>query len=273
VKLTRLTAAALLGLGLAVLFNQSSRPLTQALGQSLMLGDMTWVQVRSAIRDGFTAVIVPSGGIEQNGEHMVLAKHDRIVAMTAKEIAARLGKTLVAPVISFVPEGEFDPPTDNLAFPGTIGLRPAVFEQVLEDVARSLKGAGFRTILFIADHGGSLGPQQAVASRLDAQWRASGVRVLAINDYYADPAQQAWIRGQGETPATIGDHAGLLDTSELMAADPSGVDLGRLTPPAPSREPTGGSGDPRRATPERGKALLELKIQAAVAQIRRELTP
>jgi creatinine amidohydrolase/Fe(II)-dependent formamide hydrolase-like protein len=33
---------------------------------------MTWVEVRSAIERGYTVVIVPTGGIEQNGVHMVV---------------------------------------------------------------------------------------------------------------------------------------------------------------------------------------------------------
>lgn len=72
--------------------------------------DMTWVEVRSAIANGFTTVIVTSGEIEQNGPHMILGKHDYIVGWAAQQIATKLGHALVAPVISFVPEGNYDPP-------------------------------------------------------------------------------------------------------------------------------------------------------------------
>src|SRR5712671_4509678 len=96
--------------------------LTAPLPDTVEVADMTWVEVRSAIARGYTTVIVPSGGIEQNGPHMILGKHDRIVGFAAKRIAAELGRTLVAPVVSYVPQGSYAPPEGNLRFPGTIGL-------------------------------------------------------------------------------------------------------------------------------------------------------
>ena len=66
--------------------------------------------------------IVPTGGIEQNGPHMVLGKHDYIVRQAADRIAHELGHTLVTPVVSFVPEGDYDPPSGNMLFPGTLGV-------------------------------------------------------------------------------------------------------------------------------------------------------
>ena len=49
---------------------------------------------------------------------------------------------------------------------------------------------------------------------------------------------------------------------------PDGVDLGKLSALPFRREPTGGNGDPKKATLERGRALLALKVAAAVKQIR-----
>src|SRR4051812_3677370 len=268
----RALASACLGLiALLLLWPEQRSSLSQPLDGRLELVDMTWVQVRTAVEAGFTTVIVPSGGIEQNGEHMVLAKHDHIVRANARAIAEMLGKTLVAPVISFVPEGDPEHPDGNLKFPGTIGLRTSTFEKVLEDVAESLKLAGFKTICLISDHGQSLAPQQAVARRLSERWSSAGVRVISVDEYYADQPQRDLLFGRGETDATIGSHAGLQDTSELMAAYPAGVNLALASPSAPLREQAGGSGDPRKATPELGRELLLLKVQGAVARIRREL--
>src|SRR5262249_32023292 len=136
--------------------------------------------------------------------------------------------TLVAPVVSFVPEGEYTPATSNLRYPGTIGVPESVFAATLEGIARSLKNSGFRTICFIADHGPSQKPQNEVATRLSKEWAKDGVSVLSVADYYADDRQTKYLHVQGETPASIGDHAGIMDTSELMAAHPDGVDLARF---------------------------------------------
>jgi creatinine amidohydrolase/Fe(II)-dependent formamide hydrolase-like protein len=246
------------------------RPLTAPLPNTIQIADMTWVEVRTALSHGYTRVIVPSGGIEQNGAHMVLGKHDYIVGWTAARIASELGHTLVAPVISYVPEGDYAPPTGHMRFPGTIGVPENVFAGVLEGIARSLKAGGFKTICFIADHGGSMKPQAEVAERLNREWAKDGVKVVSVDDYYAAAGdlQEKYLQAHGETPSAIGRHAGIADTSELMAVHPSGVDLARLADVPFRSEPTGVDGDPLRASAERGKALLGFKLQAAVRQIR-----
>lgn len=268
-RLSPWTLGAVVAVGVAVAMVE--RPLTAPLPGTVRIAEMTWVEVRSAVAAGHTRVIVPSGGIEQNGPHMILGKHDHIVGWAAERIAAELGRTLVTPVVSFVPEGDYAPPTGHMRFPGTIGVPEPVFAGVLEGIARSLKAGGFKTICFIADHGGSMRPQQEVAARLGREWAAEGVTVISVDDYYqaAGDAQSKLLEAQGETPATIGQHAGITDTSELMAVHPSGVDLTRLAGLPFRAEPTGIDGDPRRASPERGKALLELKVRAAVRQIAR----
>jgi creatinine amidohydrolase len=256
--------------GAAIAAAIAERPLTAPLPSTVKIADMTWVEVRSAIEAGYTRAIVPSGGIEQNGPHMILGKHDHIVAATAERIARELGHTLVTPVVSYVPEGSYAPPTGHMRFPGTIGVTEDVFAGVLDGIARSLKAGGFKTICFIADHGASVKPQNEVAARLAREWASEGVTVISVVDYYtaAGDEQNKYLEAQGETLATIGQHAGITDTSELMAVHPAGVDVARL-PKLPLRvEPTGVDGDPRRASAERGQALLNLKIAAAVRQIR-----
>jgi creatinine amidohydrolase len=91
--------------------------------------------------------------------------------------------------------------------------------------------------------------------------------VLNVSDYYIDDAQMKFLRGKGETDATIGSHAGLIDTAELMSVHPEGVDLARLSAYARNEAP-GHSGDPTRASPELGKALLDIRINAAIKQIK-----
>jgi creatinine amidohydrolase/Fe(II)-dependent formamide hydrolase-like protein len=265
-SLPKIAVSTLAGLAIAVF--AVSRPLTAPLPSTLDMTDMTWVEVRSAIENGYTTVIVPSGGIEQNGPHMVLGKHDYIVRFTADRIASELGNTLVAPVVSFVPQGDYAPPTSNMRFPGTIGVPPKVFADMLEGIARSLKNSGFTTICFIADHGLSQAPQNEVATRLNREWAKDGVTVLSVSDYYADEPQTQYLLNHGETPTTIGDHAGIPDTSELMAVHPEGVNLARFSQRPFTFAASGVSGDPMKASAERGNDLLQIKIDAAVRQIR-----
>jgi creatinine amidohydrolase len=248
-----------------------SRPLTAPLPNTIQIADMTWVEVRSAIDRGYTTVIVPSGGLEQNGPHMIIGKHDRIVRATATRIATQLGATLVAPVIPYVPEGSYDPPSGHMRFPGTIGVPEPAYAATIEGIARSLKAGGFRTICFIADHGGSQTPQTQVVAKLNSEWAGSGVRLIDVTAYYSDAAQIAWLRSQGHTQAEIGEHASIIDTSELMSVSPDGVDLSKLKSGTLSLQPTGIAGDPAKASAEKGATLIEMRINAAVQQIRAQM--
>ncbi|MDH3233279.1 MAG: creatininase family protein, partial [Alphaproteobacteria bacterium] len=229
------------------------------------LEDLTWVEIRARIRSGTTAVIVPTGGTEQNGPHMVLGKHNFIVKYTATRIARALGGTLVAPVIAYVPEGRIDPPAGHMRFAGTISISEPVFEALLDATARSLRAHGFRTIFFLGDSGGNQRAQAGVARRLSSLWRREGIRVVHIGAYYAANGQSAWLRTAGETPRTIGRHAGIRDTSELLAIHPKGVRTRLLRRSAmPRLKRPGHDGDPSRASAARGRALLTLKVESAL---------
>lgn len=233
---------------------------------SLHLENLTWTEIHRAMGEGYDTVIVPTGGTEQNGPHVVLGKHNFIVHRTSEEIAARLGGTMVAPVIAYVPEGETgDTPTDHMRWPGTLSVPDRVFEAVLEHAARSLATHGFTRILFIGDSLGNQAPQERVAARLSAEWRGEGTRVLHIGDYYAANGQAAALEAEGYSAGQIGNHAGIRDTSELIAVHPGGV---RSAPVAPLEGAHPGSdGAPEMASAELGQMMLELKIEAALHQI------
>lgn len=246
----------------------SQQLLTAPLSGVVNLKDMTWVEVRSAINSGFTTAIVPTGGIEQNGPHMILGKHDYIVGTAAEHIARNVGHTLVAPVVSYVPEGDYDPPTGHMRYPGTIGLPEPVFAGVLEGIARSLKAGGFKTIVFIGDHGQSQPLQTAVAERLTQSWAAEGVRVVQLDAYYDDKAQIKRLVAEGKSLATIGQHASIIDTSELLSVNPKGVDLSRYRQISLAAESSGVSGDPSTASPDEGASLLDMRVLAATDAIK-----
>jgi creatinine amidohydrolase/Fe(II)-dependent formamide hydrolase-like protein len=269
----RLRAAAL-GLVAGVLIWAASLPgpLTAPLPETVYLEEMTWVEVREALARGKTTAIVPTGGVEQNGPHVVLGKHNYIVRYTAGRVALALGDALVAPVVAFVPEGGIEPPEGHMNFAGTISVPDAVFAAILEHTARSLRAHGFKVVAFLGDSGGNQAAQQTVADRLNAEWAGSGVTVLHLGDYYAANGQWDRLLEEGESPETIGLHAGIRDTSELMAVYPEGVRSDRMAPNGGrAGEVTGVNGDPTRATAERGETLLRLKIEAALRQIRAAL--
>ena len=71
---------------------------------SPFIADLTWIEVRDAVAGGAVVALVPTGGSEQNGPHMTIGKHNRIVRYCAADAARRLGNALVAPVLAYGPE-------------------------------------------------------------------------------------------------------------------------------------------------------------------------
>ena len=224
---------------------------------------MTWLEIRDAIVAGKTTIIIPTGGTEQNGPHMVTGKHNFVVREMARRIAAELGDALVAPVMAYVPEGDIAKREGHMAYPGSISVPPEVYAKVLESAAASFAIHGFKLIVFLGDSGPSQPPQQAVAADLSRRWAADGVRVINASSYYAANGGADMLKAEGETDATIGTHAAIRDTSELMAVFPEGVRLDRRI-----ADKDGVVGDASRATALRGVKLLDLKILAALDDIK-----
>ena len=191
-------------------------------------------------------------------------------SVLAEKIARGLGNALVAPVIAYVPEGGVDPPTAHMKYPGTITISEETFEKTLEYAARSFRLHGFRDIVFIGDHGGYQHGESAVAERLDREWAATPVRVHAMIEYYRVSAAgfDEWLRSQGYGEAEIGKHAGLADTSLMLAADPRLVRQDRLRSEAKPQPGDGVNGDPRRASAELGRAGIDAIVARTIAAIR-----
>ena len=74
----------------------------RAAPRSVYLEDLTWTELRDALKAGVTTVIIPVGGTEQSGPHLALGKHNARVKVLAGKTASELGDTLVAPVLAYV---------------------------------------------------------------------------------------------------------------------------------------------------------------------------
>lgn len=244
---------------------------TNSASASVFLEDQTWTELRDLIRQGATTIIVPIGGTEQNGPAMALGKHNTRVKFLAEKIAEKLRNTIVAPVISYVPEGSITPPTSHMKFPGTITISDKVFEQILESASRSFKLHGFKTIVFIGDHGSYQKDETNVAARLNREWATDSTKVFAAREFYS-LSQSTFAEkliAKGYAKSEIGTHAGLLDTALMLAVDPSMVRMDRITS-GPKMSASDGvyGGDPKRATPALGKIGIDLIVNGTVSAIR-----
>ncbi len=239
---------------------------------TVFLEDLTWMELRDQIKSGKTTIIIPIGGVEQNGPYMTLGKHNRRVKLLSEKIALALGNALIAPVISYVPEGNIDPPTGHMRFPGTITIPNKTFDQLLESAALSFKLHGFRDIVFLGDHGGYQADEKLVADMLNQKWATTDARAHALPEYYQITQNQyvQALKKQGYIEAEIGAHAGLADTSLMLALDPSLVRVNLLH--TASQKPTvaeGVYGDPTRASENLGEAGVDLIVNGTVAAIQK----
>jgi creatinine amidohydrolase len=230
---------------------------------TVFIDEMTWEETRDALKAGKTTVIVPTGGTEKNGYHMVLGKHNYVVTYTANMMARRLKNALVAPTIQYVPEG--DPDRQN---PGAISLPSPAYDLLLDAAARSLKVHGFKDILFIGDSGGNQAGMTAVAEKLNKEWEGTGTRVFALTDYYEAGRDhyRAWMQAAfGYDDEMVGSHAGISDTSQMLSIRPAGVRKDQVKPWGGPKD-SGVSGDPAKATADIGKMGVEFKVNAGINQ-------
>jgi creatinine amidohydrolase/Fe(II)-dependent formamide hydrolase-like protein len=190
---------------------------------SVFLEELTWMEVRDAIRSGKTTAIIPTGGIEQNGPYLATGKHNYILEATADRIARDLGDALVAPIVPFVPEGNIDPPTGHMRYPGTISVRPETFRSLLVDIAGSLRAHGFEHVVLIGDSGGNQEGMKEVAEALGAKWAGSGTTIHYIPSYYDNPRWIEWLAAHGVTEVDQGLHDDVRHSAIMMTVDPMTV--------------------------------------------------
>jgi creatinine amidohydrolase len=243
---------------------------------SVWIEELTWMEVRDAIKAGKTTAIVPTGGMEQNGPYVATGKHNYVLQATAEAIARRLGDALVAPIVKFVPEGRIDPPSGHMRFHGTISLSDATFVALLTDIVSSLKQHGFKNLVLIGDSGGNAGGMQKVADALNAEWAKSGVHVYHVREYYEsdmwsfDYLKQIGVKQLPDVKSA--SRAGIHDDyhyeSIIMTVDPAHV---RMKERQAKKLFSINSVDmnPPEKTIENGRKLVEYRTGITVAAIRK----
>ncbi len=241
-------------------------------GRSVFLEDLTSPELAQRVAAGTTTALVPVGGTEQSGAHLVLGKHNARVKVLAGRIAQALGNAVVTPVVAYVPEGSIHPPAAHMKYTGTISIPEPTFEALLAGTARSLREHGFRDVIFLGDHGGYQASLKHAADAVnhDAAAKGASFRATALDTYYR-VTQTAYVdalKSRGYTLAEIGQHAGLADTSLSLALAPEGVRADALAAGAQPQSQPGVAGDPRRASAALGQLGVQLIIDQSVAAIR-----
>ena len=192
---------------------------------TVWLEEMTWMDVRDAMKAGKTTIIIPTGGMEPNGPWLALGKHNYILRVNCDAIARKLGNALCAPVIPLVPEGSIEPKSGHMATAGTISMREETFQAMLTDVVHSLKMHGFQHIVLIGDSGGNTKGMQAVADKWNGEWKGSPL-VIHAREYYDYATVLRHLQDIGVRKADVPLdrlHDDPAITLNMMVADPATV--------------------------------------------------
>ncbi|HLQ45071.1 MAG TPA: creatininase family protein, partial [Planctomycetaceae bacterium] len=200
---------------------QTPRPIEAA--ETVFIEDMTWMEVRDAMKAGKDTVIVATGGIEQNGPYLVAGKHNVVLRATTVAIARKLGNALVAPIIGFVPEGDIDPPTIHMPYPSTVSLTEDTYRRLLVDVCSCYRTHGFKHIVLLGDSGGNIDGMKVVAAELNAKWKDGKSRIHFVPEYYNYDDVKKWLEEQGIKQTDDGIHDDFAITAIMLTVDPTSV--------------------------------------------------
>jgi creatinine amidohydrolase/Fe(II)-dependent formamide hydrolase-like protein len=235
---------------------------------SVFIDDHTWPEVRDAIAGGKRTAIIYVGSSEQNGPHMVIGKHNFVARVLAQRIAEELGDALVYPILPYAVAGNALTRTGHMRFPGTVTLTPEAFFGVVRGVGQSALTAGFKVVAMMGDHGGGQDELALAAKELNAEAPASEARVLFIGDLYAKSrVQMRELLAKRGLP-TDEDHAGIPDTSGLLALETTPGQWVRKDKLPMADAKTGVQGHPQFASQELGKIYNDMKVDLALKQIR-----
>jgi creatinine amidohydrolase len=213
----------------------------------MVLGDQRWPDVEKS-----ALIAVPVGSLEQHGPHLPLDTDTRIATAVAQAVPGGM----LAPAIAYGASGEHD------GFAGTISIGIAALETLLVEYGRSACLWASR-VVFVNGHGGNASAVRAAVMLLRHEGRDVSWFPCAV------PGADA--------------HAGLTETSIMLALDPDSVSVDKLAPGAldPIDEimpllraegvlgvaPSGVLGDPTKANAKEGQEMLDAlrgRFEAAV---------
>lgn len=241
---------------------------------SVWMEQLTWMEVRDAIKAGKTTALILTGGVESNGPHLATGKHNYVLTVMGEAIARKLGNALVAPIVTMEPGR---PDSDRVA-PGSVFLSPETYEAVLTDMALSLKSMGFTNVVFLGDSGGNQTGMKNVATKLNDRFKGAPARFHFIPEYYNYPAVRQFVQANGVTETmefeasqgSDGIHEEYGIDALMMLYDPKTV---RLDERKRAGKTTINGADllPLDKTLAMGRRIVELRTSLTVAAINKSL--
>jgi creatinine amidohydrolase len=235
---------------------------------TVLMEEMTWLEITNAMKAGKTTVILPAGGLEATGPFITLDKHQNMLRGQTDMIARKLGNALIAPVVRYVP------PDDGQRGPyvGDFNITLAAYKSTLTDICNALRVDGFKEVILIGDHQGAQRGMKEVAEELSQKWTDGASRVHFIPEYYDRHAVQEYVRTKlGITEGRGGFSDNYYNTSILMAVNPESARLQERTE-ADQLTVNGVNLKPIEKTIANGKTILQMQTDQTVGAIQKAIS-
>ena len=199
---------------------------------TVWLEELTQPEFRDMIKDGYTTVLIMTGGVENNDGNLQMNKHNINIKLLGEMLARKMGKTLVAPLVTLEPGNA----GANIQ-PGRAGpmLSQATYLAMLYDMGNYLRSMGFKEIFYMGDSGGNARGMQAAADSLTKVYAGSSEKVYFrhIPEFYNHTSVvQPYIQNElkipegiriGASSGTSGLHEELGIDATMALADPQSI--------------------------------------------------
>jgi len=248
--------------------------------KTVLLEEMSWLQIKNAMESGYKTVIIAAGSIEQHGPHLPEGTDSMLGYSFAEGVAKELGKTLVAPTIR---PGLSE---HHMAFLGSLTLRPSTFIALMEDYVDCYIRHGFENIVLLPTHGGNFAAVDEFVA--NAPKKYPNTKIICALDYEVmNKLGEISVKEDGVPANIAGSHAGANETSAMLLFYPHLVDMSKAEEGfvgdfAEVRDEmfkngmyaitkNGILGDARPANVEFGKKTVERTVKMCADVIRKKL--
>jgi creatinine amidohydrolase len=241
----------------------------------VFLNEFTAKELKELIGDKkIDSAITVFGSCESHGWHLPLGPDLFVPTEIARRAAGKLEKTIVVPGVPFGTSMHYN------QYPLSITLRFETIIAVAEDMFESLIDSGIRHIVILNGHDGNI-PALEIAARkvkdrhkdavmvlIPAWWEITGAKMA--EDF------QVWNGlghgGEGETSITMAVRPDLVNLEDAVAQIPNDVirlsDFSTIIWDIKEITETGATGDPTKATKEKGEKMLDIVTEYVVTLIR-----